>query len=149
MSAVSYSTQDTPYGFPRDKGKWDIINWCNTVVGSTSTTQSDLFAIPAIPIGRWTTSVTGDMYTTGNAGSTYTLHVSETTAGNAMYSSLGTTGIQNTVLVVTYGHYQYFNLKYNFQLTSATSYYVVQDCTGTTTSTGVNGFAVVSEFNYV
>lgn len=149
VSAVSYSTQDTPYGFPRDKGKWNIISWLNTVVGSTSTTQSDLFVIPAIPIGHWTTSVSGDMYTTGNAGATYVIYVSEATAGSVKYSAIGPSSIQNTVYVVTYGHYQYFNIKHDLQLTSATTYYVVQDCTGTTTSTGANGLAVVSELAYV
>ncbi len=58
VSSVFYSTQDVPYGFPRDRGKWTIetlIRGSTTglTIGGTDVWQgSNNFAL-TVPIGNW------------------------------------------------------------------------------------------------
>ena len=146
VSAVSYSTQAVPYGFPADKGKWSLyIPFRTGQTGSTSTTQSNIAgAVQSFPIGKWEIIHEGDMSVTGNAGSDYRLWVSESTAGAAILAAF-----INTILVITYGHFKYFRNTLTVDLSSATTYYLVQDATGTISSSGINQLQITANFNYV
>lgn len=58
VSAVSYSTQDTPYGFPKDKGKWDIETLIRATTTGISIGSVDVWTSYAnyaltVPIGSW------------------------------------------------------------------------------------------------
>lgn len=57
VSAVSYSTQKVPYGFPADKGKWDVLSLFRTQTNTTSNAtygsfSSNGFAL-TVPVGAW------------------------------------------------------------------------------------------------
>ena len=56
VSAVSYSTQKIPFGFPSQKKKWTVFNYikAGTIVGSTANTWygGDRFLLN-IPLGSW------------------------------------------------------------------------------------------------
>lgn len=55
IGTVSYSTQDTPYGFPKDSGKWDIEFILNTAV--TTASNATFAAMTGmnftVPTGAW------------------------------------------------------------------------------------------------
>jgi len=53
VSAVAYSTQQTPYGFPADKGKWEIIMLGKTTTSTASTSLATLNRRLTVPIGSW------------------------------------------------------------------------------------------------
>ena len=56
VSAVYYSTQDVPYGFPRDKGRWEItsllLSLTNTPIGAINQWVDSNFKM-GIPVGSW------------------------------------------------------------------------------------------------
>lgn len=55
ISAVSYSTQKVPYGFPADKGKWTVMCKYKTPIRTTiNTTTAQLTGYQiTIPVGAW------------------------------------------------------------------------------------------------
>jgi len=55
VSAVSYSTQKVPYGFPSQRGKWPIITFLNSdySVGTTANTWYGALFYLTIPTGDW------------------------------------------------------------------------------------------------
>jgi hypothetical protein len=58
VSAMSYSTQQTPYGFTLDKYKWEIISLLRTDSSTTSNATYGAFLSGGyaltVPIGNWT-----------------------------------------------------------------------------------------------
>ncbi len=90
ISAVSYSTQKVPYGFPGQKTKWQLTTliYSPLTVGASATTWysgattgAGSFAL-AVPVGEWDAWYDFEIYTDGNA-STSTIHKTtlSTTAG--------------------------------------------------------------------
>lgn len=53
VSAVAYSTQDVPYGFPRDKGKWQISCLGKVAASTTSTSFTTSNYQITAPVGVW------------------------------------------------------------------------------------------------
>jgi hypothetical protein len=57
VSSMFYSTQDTPYGFPRDKGKWRVNSMLRTDQTTTSNANYGSFISGGykltVPIGAW------------------------------------------------------------------------------------------------
>ena len=58
VSAVYYSTQDTPYGFPRQRGKWRLTSMAKTIVSnggsvSVGTWLNIGYRQFYLPIGSW------------------------------------------------------------------------------------------------
>jgi hypothetical protein len=57
VSAVSYSTQDTPYGFPRDKGRWEVVSnyrtQTSTAFGGTGSWYAATGISMSVPVGSW------------------------------------------------------------------------------------------------
>jgi hypothetical protein len=57
VSSVFYSTQDVPYGFPRDKGKWRLSSPLRTSQTTTSNATYGAFASGGyaltVPVGPW------------------------------------------------------------------------------------------------
>jgi hypothetical protein len=65
VSAVAYSTQDVPYGFPRDKGKWRVsLPWKSATATTSNATfgsfSSGGFAL-TVPIGAWNIGWCGNL----------------------------------------------------------------------------------------
>lgn len=63
IGTVSYSTQDTPYGFPKQKEKWQILCLSNTSATSTSsiaTVQNLPGHQITVPVGSWLLSYSGN-----------------------------------------------------------------------------------------
>lgn len=140
VSAVAYSTQANPYGFVSDGNRWEIYYpFKAQLTGSTSTTQSDLYVTPSYPTGNWKIRFTGTNAVTGTAGGDYRLWVSRSTAGSAIFK----TSI-NTILVVTYGHYNHFDFSLSESYSSPTPLYLVQDVTGTATSCSAQGLEITA-----
>lgn len=57
VSAVSYSTQDTPYGFPRDRGRWRVASQLRVNTNTTSNATYGAFSSGGyaltVPVGPW------------------------------------------------------------------------------------------------
>jgi hypothetical protein len=82
VSAVSYSTQKVPYGFPSQRGKWQIMakykaqtNVTNTVTAQYAGRQL------SIPIGEWIATIVGmNTVVVGTAGQTSQYGLSSATS---------------------------------------------------------------------
>lgn len=133
VSAISYSTQKTPYGFPSDADKFSIyvlkrsdsnqVPVSNTVynLGGISTTM---------PIGIWDTDWTA--YIMGRAAAVVTMQSGLSTLNNSLtgLDLYSTTELSPTNVIVTYA--QTFTGKNVFTITSATTYYLNALLSGTT-----------------
>ena len=65
VSAVSYSTQKAPYGFPAQRGKWELTstNFTQLNTGSIAATAfSDMRKSINLPVGEWNISFKQPMY---------------------------------------------------------------------------------------
>jgi hypothetical protein len=56
-----YSTQSTPFGFPRDRGKWSVSSISTNSRNFTAATYSSLTEALSVPTGAWELSWTGDV----------------------------------------------------------------------------------------
>ena len=71
VSAVYYSTQDVPYGFPRDKGRWKLLSVRLTSELKASPAQNTWYTTNmklAIPAGAWRIGWTGIGSANDNSG---------------------------------------------------------------------------------
>lgn len=73
ISAVSYSTQATPYGFPRQKGKWRLMAISKVISTQAAPTVGVLYQTGnlqlGVPTGEWTTGyIAGVLGDKGVAG---------------------------------------------------------------------------------
>ncbi len=62
ISSVDYSTQNVPYGFPRDKGRWGLVSVYNAAIGNITLTTNQYSALNAqlkAPIGAWEIGYSG------------------------------------------------------------------------------------------
>lgn len=86
VSAVSYSTQKAPYGFPAQEAKWEIWHGYKSQQTQSSPTNSQWYNLGSVqinmPVGEWRASykmnLTGNK--TGNGPAT--VHMSLSTANN-------------------------------------------------------------------
>ena len=132
VSSVDYSTQAVPYGFPRDKGRWEIRSLYKTSPGnSTNTTVAQITGHQLlVPIGAWSLG-----------GSITALIVSASLGANAVCaisastSAIDDTGM-STLAYVVVGSQVHSNDSYvqkSVSLSSATNYYIVNIGTNTPT----------------
>lgn len=155
VSAVAYSTQHTPYGFPSNKGKWRLSAlWRNATATTSNATfgsySSGGYALAAA-IGPWYIGHRGNYY---NATTT-------TVAFNLSPTSLSgltiTTGYDANPLQITTKasaaatYYNYVEVQAPVELTVATTYTL--QTAGATTSAGIEGTTglseIFAEFNYI
>lgn len=101
VSAVAYSTQDCPYGFPRAKTKWQIIEK-NKAGASKSTAASGTwintgsntgdFGNITIPTGSWnvtiSTQIAASTTTSGPVSAQATLSSTNSTASNPEFTAM-------------------------------------------------------------
>lgn len=100
VSSVFYSTQDVPYGFPRDKGKWRVETLAlalRTQTGAASTWY-EFFRL-TIPIGSWARGYQADVLHSGGSSTQRVIYtaLSETTAANSEDRALNRISGQNAI----------------------------------------------------
>lgn len=133
VSAVSYSTQQTPYGFPKDKNKWRLASILKTAGATTSNATYGAYLSAGyqliVPIGVWdigqlagnvnnasttevnfnisSTALTGLTKTTGSAASPFAIGIQSSAAAftTASYniSRPSTIAAQSTYIMYTIG----------------------------------------------
>jgi hypothetical protein len=87
VSAVSYSTQKVPYGFPSQRGKWAVQ--CLGKVGTTQNTptQSVWYNTGtlnlSVPIGEWTVRYHSGIFGAGAASGGLSIYSTLSTANNS------------------------------------------------------------------
>jgi len=131
VSAVSYSTQATPYGFPKDRGKWQVVTLCIANNTTASPVQNTWYEAPAlrtsVPTGSWRTFYDINALAQRNGSGVASIDVSQATSSAAAgdtdmwiswYSEFSSA--LNSTVVMTF-----FREKPNtLNLTTQTTYYV-------------------------
>ena len=124
IGTISYSTQKTPYGFPGQRGKWQLITLSKGDVNNGASTGDQYYNVNSFqistPIGSYVLKATITAQTTTSAGAARGVGIAlATSAGNfsnlakAVTSYVGGTGdargtstleinIDNTVATVVY-----------------------------------------------
>lgn len=97
IGTVSYSTQNVPYGFPRQKDKWRIKMSTRTQCSQNSPTANTFYnpnsqLVLNVPIGEWDIVGEAPIYLTRGSGNTARKATLATTAGNTEDSRLYTAG---------------------------------------------------------
>lgn len=135
VSSVDYSTQAVPYGFPRDKGRWEV----STIQKTNSTALSVTTTVPAnvnsfwlnVPIGAWQVKLRGSAQGNTNAGNAIELRggLSKTTSTfETAHIAVATSG-SNTYVLGS------FASEVSTSLSAATIYYANLSVAGTGTLT--------------
>lgn len=143
VSAVSYSTQDTPYGFPRAKGKWRVnFLWktqSNTASNATYAAFTGMSFI--VPIGDWTVGYNFGFFAQSTVDVGWALASTSQaglaiTAADSRIASRITGSAAPTTAIQSY-------VSDNFSHDVATTYVMYQ--IGTTTANGVLGSSTKCE----
>jgi hypothetical protein len=150
VSAVSYSTQDCPYGFPRDAGKW-VVEFISIAAANLSQAPSvdTWYNIGSyqlsVPTGAWNLGYKVSAYaneTSGTSAQVFaTLSTSTSSESNinlTTYSvNQGATGNLATVATMSTDDY--------ITTTTATPYYLIEK----TAAAGVDAIRVSQSINSV
>lgn len=128
VSAVSYSTQKTPYQFPAQKGKW-VVQTISKSTGSQGTpTQNTWYNINSlnmtIPIGEWSVRHAGCLYATKGASTILTTQRTLSTGNNSETDTLFTVANQVEGASGTMTSAVTVEARGFLSLTSATIYYL-------------------------
>ena len=65
VTTVDYSTQNVPYGFPRQRGKWSVVSLYKVSLAKSSPTVNIWYnqnAQLVIPTGEWVTKYSGSLF---------------------------------------------------------------------------------------
>lgn len=79
VSAVSYSTQKAPYGFPADISRWILLLLSKINQPITATSYATTLQNLTIPVGSWLVSTKHSLATNNTASATRTLSVTLST----------------------------------------------------------------------
>lgn len=128
VSAVLYSTNKIPYGFPAARNKWELVTVMSADWQKASPTINVVYATDydlLVPIGNWTVGYEGTFAAVSTASKTairVSITLGKTSAtedDTELTAKTGTSGASGTL--VTYG--QAFKRK-NVDLTAAQRYYL-------------------------
>ena len=116
VSAMAYSTQKSPYGFPAQRGKWQIMSMGRTTVTQGSVVQNTWYNLNSaqlnVPIGDWTFTNKGGTYvdrsTAGTIEAATSLSTSASAETDILYTAVGYNGAET-------------NLKYPYEVTFSVS----------------------------
>lgn len=132
VSAISYSTQKTPYGFPGLGDKWDISLLVGMAVSSIGTAATTTYAFGAtgselcitLPIGSWDTHTDYGLLYTPTA-SIPNFFMSLSTATNAFIADLSNFSTLTVIQQAAGSSQHNFNISRTgtINLASATKYY--------------------------
>lgn len=93
VSSIYYSTQDVPYGFPRDKGKWDVetleLGGSFSQSSPASGTWYNILTL-TVPVGAWNISYRVAPNANANASHQWRLRTTLSTANNSESDSATT-----------------------------------------------------------
>ena len=133
VSSDFYSTQDVPYGFPRDKGKWEVTYLNRTLITKSAPAANTWYSgatangemALSIPIGAWKAGYYVTCSSNDNAGSTdiyislSTSNSSESDDSFTNYHYIGATGATDTLVLGPSTREKYITLS------AQTPYYLV------------------------
>lgn len=143
VSAVSYSTQDVPYGFPRDKAKWDITSVNRQQTNQNSTTTFTTFANVdghklIVPIGAW--DIMADLPGfSSNTNSNEFVFTEDTITGNAVGSHTKFEQVVRIQVSAASTGFIYKRLLFPYNATSATTFKLWNAQSAGTTTAGMDG----------
>jgi hypothetical protein len=129
VSAVSYSTQKVPFGFPAQRGKWDIIWFVQLVdqlqTGLTNNVWSNVngAGILKVPAGEWKLKINGDFRIDSGSGAVLEHDTGiGTTNGTVIPETIAQTynGVNSTTIVANQ------TVETDVSTTTLTSYYLNQ-----------------------
>lgn len=155
VSSMYYSTQDVPYGFPRDKGKWRVSMFNKRLVASTSNATFGAFNSGGhtltVPIGAWKVGWYGSLQ---NSSTTTVIFSLSSTALTGLSIASAADITPYSLGVKASSAANYINMSYvehPQNLTSATTYTIYSF--GATTSGAVDGASskveIFAEFEYI
>lgn len=153
VSAVAYSTQDVPYGFPRDKGKWRV-EYLNRA-GASSSNNANYGAFDGggwsltVPVGVWDVGYNFNGHNSSVTSVTYTLSPTSQVgvALGSETSFMWSRIVQSSAAAISYNN---IVTSVPVSLTSQQTYVIYTR--GGTTSSGIalyGGATISAEFNYV
>jgi hypothetical protein len=125
VSAVSYSSADTPFGFPKEKSRWEIQSLMRVIAAQTAPVSATWYN-PAsyrlsVPVGAWVLGYDTQMYgdrASGDVNMASTL----STTNNSEFSRRYTVRADNTT-PVTQGS-GYVSIEDHEKLTAETIFYL-------------------------
>lgn len=154
VSAVAYSTQSVPYGFPRDTGRWRIGISYKSQVNTLSNASYGSFNAGGckitVPVGAWNVGYSLPFYNANITRVTFNLSPTDMTGLSASDGDINfTTAVQASAALTTVSGIS--NVSIPTSLTSQTSYTVYT--IGATTVAGiianVSRAELFAEFNYL
>lgn len=153
VSAVSYSTQDVPYGFPRNKGKWaiDYINGISITKSSpvagtwySGATANGELAVK-VPTGEWEANNALNMLGIVNSGTQCSVECTFSTSSSSESNALNT---KQSVVYGATGAIRAGGISshvFPVSTTTATDYYICLRSTLTITSVALRGDGVMAK----
>jgi hypothetical protein len=91
---VSYATVKTPYGFPGQRGKWQISSISLTNQAQLTPTSATWYNVGShqlsVPVGSWTTTIEGNVYIGESGGTLITANATLSKANNTQDNLLFT-----------------------------------------------------------
>lgn len=124
VSSMDYSINDTPYGFPRNKNKWEVLSQYLVSGGNaTNTTVAQFFSRQLnVPIGAWKLGASlSCLVVAAGAGGSATFAISASTSVVDDINMAVTAG----TVVGSQAHWSKSYVEKPIMLTVATNYYVV------------------------
>jgi len=157
VSAVSYSTQDVPYGFPRNKDKWDVISHHRTQTNQNSTTTFTTFSNVdghrlIVPVGTWDIMADLPSYSS-NTNSNEFVFTEDTITGNAFGSHTKTEQVHRIQVSAASSGFVPKRLLFPYTASTATTFKLWNAQSSGTTTAGMDGdnqlFQFTARLNYV
>jgi len=149
VSAVSYSTQKVPYGFPAQRGKWPIITFLNSdySVGTTANTWYGALFYLTIPTGDW--SVTYNIVHNRSVAATAysdlksTLSTTTSTETDAYWTDGQVYGVLSNALITRGAHTRTGEIT----TTSQTPYYgLVQNASNNSDTQAIGQYSRITAY---
>lgn len=157
VSAVAYSTQDVPYGFPRDNSKWDVVSLHRTQTNQNSTTTFTTFANVdghrlTVPIGPWEVVAELPGFSS-NLNSNEFVFTEDTITGNAISSHTKTEQVHRIQVSAASTGFIPKRLSFPYTASTATTFKLWNAQSSGTTTCGMDGdnqlFQFTARLNYV
>lgn len=143
VSAVAYSTQASPYGFPNEHGRWRVSYTLRAAMSQASNaTFAALTGLNFIvPVGAWDVGWKGNIYNSTTTQCAWTLsNLNQTGLAITTSDTTLQTIIQSSA-AAAYHTQQYLQAPYTLSTASTFTMYTV----GSTTGVGIQGNASGSE----
>lgn len=146
MSAVAYSTQKAPYGFPADEGQWEIISLHKSQQSQAAATVSVWYNVGSVkitvPVGAWDVTTMCPLLFSGAVAGAFTASTSLSTGASSESNTEFTSSINaaNTLQLsatVTKSR--------PIKVSSATDYYQVEKYSQNTGGGAVGLFLLSNE----